>query len=353
MFPEPAGVKLVPIGSFPYAAGTRHWSPERTFSSREASMSGSIVVRYASGMSYELLIGPLIGAVATIAAAWIGVRYRQVVGAEATPTPPETADIWVPQSVTTPTGADDRSRRLPRERPGAPGRIRGVSSAAPRLIAAIWRFMNELPPVNRRTRPGAAAAVSWLPFVPAAYFRTPADFVFSIALVVPMTIAGGAIPDTEAKNTGAHTPLWASVAMYTCLLAGVLYGYLRALTSNRMIELAWVARRAAANHPAEGIPEERTTDDRKRELDERLEELAGEGWLPARRGEFEAVVERRPKVNHLRNAILTAITFGLWAPVWIYRAFLNREERDVDVDPWGIVHDAVPGSPQGAEAAPA
>jgi hypothetical protein len=202
--------------------------------------------------------------------------------------------------------------------------------------------MNRLPPAQHRTRPALAAAVGWLPFGQAAYFRTGADVLVAIVLVIPMAAAGGAIPDPEAEEAGAKTPIWAGAMLWTVVVVGALYAYLRSLSSNRAIELSRIARRAAAEPPADGAPEA-SSDERRRLLERRLRELAPEGWTQRRRRDFEAVVVRTPETDHRRQAKLTALTLGLWGFAWIYLAFCRNEERDVEVDRWGVVRVAIPG----------
>ena len=297
-------------------------------------------------MQLEILIGPLIGAVGTIAAAWVGHRYRQQ-ATRSEPEPPAGQSlIWVPASVHGDgEGSQRRRRRLRlRRRAGKKRRsVRSLPAAVPAFVRFLWRAMSRVPPAHRRTRPAVAAAVGWLPFGPAAYFRTGPDVLASLAFFALMGIGVDRFPDTEAEEAGATAPTWAYAVFYTALLFSGLYSYLRSLSSNREIEARRVARLAETPSP-EGIPELRSTDERRRLLERRLERFSDDGWKVAARSDFGAVVVLTPKTDHRRQAKLTALTLGLWTLPWIYLAFLRGEERELFVDRWGTVHVEVPGT---------
>ena len=295
-------------------------------------------------MQLETLVGPLIGAAGTIAAAWIGHRYRQQATRNAE-TPADQQLIWIPS----PAHGDRRGRE--RRRLGLWRRLResgrSVSSlpaAVPAFVRFLWRLMSSIPPAPRRTRPAVAAAVGWLPLGPAAYFRTGPDVVISLAFFALMGIGVDKFPDTAAEEVGASAPTWAYATFYTAMLFSGLYAYLRSLSSNRQIELRRVAR-AAGPPEHEGAADLRSAEERRRMMAERLERMSADGWRLVAQSDFEAVVVRTPEIDHRRHATLTAITLGFWLLPWLYLAFLRSEERELFVDRWGTVHAAVPGTP--------
>ena len=295
-------------------------------------------------MQLETLAGPLIGTLGTIAAAWIGHRYRQQATRTAEP-PADRQLIWIPIS------AHGREQETKRRRLGLWRRVRksgrSVSSlpgVVPAFVRFLWRLMSSIPPAQRRTRPTVAAAVGWLPFGPAAYFRTGPDVLVSFAFFALMGVGVNRFPDTAAEEVGASAPTWAYAAFYTAMLFSGLYSYLRSLSSNRQIELRRVAR-AAGPPEHEGGGELRSAEERRRLLERRLDNLADDGWRLVAQNDFEAVVVRAPKTNHKRHAILAAITLGFWLLPWLYAAFLRSEEREVFVDRSGTVHVSVPGAP--------
>lgn len=52
--------------------------------------------------------------------------------------------------------------------------------------------------------------------------------------------------------------------------------------------------------------------------------------------EYQAILVRGKRPNHVLHLILTLITFFLWAPVWIVLAIVGRERRIIlNVDEYG------------------
>jgi hypothetical protein len=55
-------------------------------------------------------------------------------------------------------------------------------------------------------------------------------------------------------------------------------------------------------------------------------------------GERGVTLAYRRRTNHFAHAIMTGITMGLWAPVWIVATLIHREDRiRLTVDGWGNV----------------
>jgi hypothetical protein len=87
---------------------------------------------------------------------------------------------------------------------------------------------------------------------------------------------------------------------------------------------------------------EAVTDTRK-SLEQRKELLARAVANQVRQGgrvesqtDYQAVLVTGKSVNHILHLILTLVTLGLWALVWIVLAFIGGEKRMViDVDEYG------------------
>jgi hypothetical protein len=63
----------------------------------------------------------------------------------------------------------------------------------------------------------------------------------------------------------------------------------------------------------------RSTDDRKANLDRALKLRGEEGWRIESRSGFQATIAKGKRINNAFNLILTLVTAGLWAIVWIPR----------------------------------
>jgi hypothetical protein len=68
------------------------------------------------------------------------------------------------------------------------------------------------------------------------------------------------------------------------------------------------------------------------------DEVATAGATVVHDGPSGVVLSHRPSVSHGLHALLTLLTAGLWAVVWLYITFTNRDERvRFEVDGWGNV----------------
>ena len=80
----------------------------------------------------------------------------------------------------------------------------------------------------------------------------------------------------------------------------------------------------------------RTTEERKEILAQHVANLVAQGRRVESQGDFQAVMVRGSKCNHVLHLILTIITFGLWAIVWLVLALSGGEKREiVKIDEWG------------------
>ncbi len=53
------------------------------------------------------------------------------------------------------------------------------------------------------------------------------------------------------------------------------------------------------------------------------------GWRVESQTDFQAVLAKGHRPNHLLHLILTLVTLGIWVIVWILVAATNREKRHV------------------------
>ena len=84
--------------------------------------------------------------------------------------------------------------------------------------------------------------------------------------------------------------------------------------------------------------------DRDRLLEQAVEREVRAGGRVVERGDDAVTLAYRRTVTHLGHAVLTLMTFGLWAVVWAAVALSERESRvRYEVDAWGNVW---PVSPQ-------
>ena len=91
----------------------------------------------------------------------------------------------------------------------------------------------------------------------------------------------------------------------------------------------WAGSRLFRNRLGCGstVPTTRISDDERRAaLARRLAVLAPDGWQVESESEFQAVVVRVKRPNHILHLVLSVITLGLWLPVWLVLA-LKKKER--------------------------
>ena len=82
-----------------------------------------------------------------------------------------------------------------------------------------------------------------------------------------------------------------------------------------------------------------TTEERKEVLARHIAVWLSEGYRVESQGEFQAVLLRGHRVKHILHLIITLITGGIWAIVWIGLGIFGGEERDyIYVDEGGNPH---------------
>jgi TIR domain-containing protein len=184
-------------------------------------------------------------------------------------------------------------------------------------------LIRRLPPLEWEARPGIAALVGSVfgGFGTALYFRTLLDVLIGIVLAVPFVVAASMLPDPDSTSE-ATMPWWAWAIWGISGAVSGLYCILRAYSSNQQLE--------GAGRTAELAAEQRDA-----VLARRIQSLGSHGWRIESQARFEAVVTRSVP-NHMLHAILTFVSFGLWAPVWVIVAIQGGEKRRAaSVDQWG------------------
>jgi hypothetical protein len=82
----------------------------------------------------------------------------------------------------------------------------------------------------------------------------------------------------------------------------------------------------------------RSSDDRKANLDRALQLRGAQGWRIESRSDFQATIAKGEKINNTLHLILTLVTLGLWAIVWIIVAITGGIKRMmVTIDEYGNV----------------
>jgi Na+-transporting NADH:ubiquinone oxidoreductase subunit NqrC len=77
---------------------------------------------------------------------------------------------------------------------------------------------------------------------------------------------------------------------------------------------------------------------RKQQLASAIASSVRDGWSVESQSEFQAVmVKKAQKTNHVLHLILTLLTLGLWALVWIALALIHKGEQHqvITVDEYG------------------
>ena len=83
-------------------------------------------------------------------------------------------------------------------------------------------------------------------------------------------------------------------------------------------------------------PQRKSADERKAALATAVANLIAQGMRVESQSDYQAVLVRGRRVNHVLHAILTIFTFGMWAFVWLALTVFGGERRTiVAVDEWG------------------
>ncbi len=80
----------------------------------------------------------------------------------------------------------------------------------------------------------------------------------------------------------------------------------------------------------------KTAEERKEALARQIAGRVAQGLRVETQSDFQAVMIHGKVVNHVLHLILTFMTLGVWALIWIALVALGGEKRElVQVDEWG------------------
>jgi hypothetical protein len=85
----------------------------------------------------------------------------------------------------------------------------------------------------------------------------------------------------------------------------------------------------ASEDTAPAAGEVKTVEERSAILDHSIQVLAAQGWRVQSRTPTQAQLVKGQRVNHILHLLLTIITFGIWAIVWLIVAVRGGEEHAV------------------------
>jgi hypothetical protein len=84
------------------------------------------------------------------------------------------------------------------------------------------------------------------------------------------------------------------------------------------------------------IEKPKTPEQRKALLAQAVANWVHKGWRVESQTDFQAVMVKGHRPNHILHLILTIITIGIWAIIWILLTLLGGEKRAVvSVDEYG------------------
>jgi len=96
----------------------------------------------------------------------------------------------------------------------------------------------------------------------------------------------------------------------------------------------------AAATPAASEDLRKSADERKSALDRVLADRGAQGWRIETRSDFQATIATGKPIHHVLHLILTILTAGLWAIVWIILAITGGIKRHIiTIDEYGNVVD--------------
>lgn len=93
-------------------------------------------------------------------------------------------------------------------------------------------------------------------------------------------------------------------------------------------------------------PGEKSPDERRQALAQAVADtLAQSGkWRVESQSDYDAIVVKGKRTNHVLHLILSVVTMGSWLPVWVILAIVNQEQKHLlTVDAHGKVSTQVEG----------
>ena len=85
-------------------------------------------------------------------------------------------------------------------------------------------------------------------------------------------------------------------------------------------------------------PQRKTPDERKAMLARHIASRLAQGRRVESQADYQAVLVRGRRPNHVLHLVLTIVTFGFWAIVWLALWIFGGEKREmIETDEWGNV----------------
>ncbi|MGH2802397.1 MAG: hypothetical protein ACRDL4_05025 [Thermoleophilaceae bacterium] len=83
----------------------------------------------------------------------------------------------------------------------------------------------------------------------------------------------------------------------------------------------------------------KSSEERKALLARAVSNQVREGWRVESQMDYQAVLVKGSRPNHILHLILTLVTLGVWGIVWIAVALLGGEKRSViEIDEYGATN---------------
>jgi hypothetical protein len=83
-------------------------------------------------------------------------------------------------------------------------------------------------------------------------------------------------------------------------------------------------------------PTRKSADERKEALARAVHTQVAQGARVESQGDYQAILVKGHRVNHVLHLILSLFTLGIWLIVWIALVIFGGEKRmSVNVDEWG------------------
>lgn len=81
-----------------------------------------------------------------------------------------------------------------------------------------------------------------------------------------------------------------------------------------------------------------TPEQRKTALAKRVQEFAAKGWRIESQTDYNVSLAKGRRPNHILHLILTLLTFGLWAIVWIILTAKGETRRSMAINEFGRIY---------------
>ena len=83
-------------------------------------------------------------------------------------------------------------------------------------------------------------------------------------------------------------------------------------------------------------PQRKSADERKEAVGRAIHTQVAQGARVESQGDYQGILVKGHRPNHVLHLVLTLVTFGLWGFVWLAAAVFGGEKRtSVNVDEWG------------------